>query len=258
MRSYPPTGVFTRHAHDEGFDLWLDGRPSRILSVLGAVELFSDELSIPGQDGVGLGDAGNLPKGPASRRLPISASVARSGLVSRNRADSLPRYAVPVRVRVSERVPALDSGDGPALDSVPCFAAPKSNTFTSPPGVTKMLAGLISRWTMPLLCAACNAVQICRVNGGELFQRNRLAADLIFERLSLQQFHHEIRPASIVAHIEERADIRLVQRRGSASLPLEPRQCVGVFRPGSRQKRDRLFTELRLIKMRTCGQRSRR
>ena len=47
MRSYPPTGVFTRHAHDEGFDLWLDGRPSRILSVLGAVELFSDELSIP-------------------------------------------------------------------------------------------------------------------------------------------------------------------------------------------------------------------
>jgi hypothetical protein len=36
-------------------------------------------------------------------------------------------------------------------------AMPKSMTFTSPERVTMMLPGLMSRWTMPALCASASA-----------------------------------------------------------------------------------------------------
>ena len=48
-----------------------------------------------------------------------------------------------------------------ASSSVPrwctSLASPKSSTFTCPLGVRKMLAGLISRWTIPLACDAASA-----------------------------------------------------------------------------------------------------
>ena len=42
------------------------------------------------------------------------------------------------------------------------LASPKSRTLTTPLGVILMLAGLRSRWTMPLSCAASSASAICR------------------------------------------------------------------------------------------------
>ena len=41
------------------------------------------------------------------------------------------------------------------------FARPKSRTFTLPSGVSLTLAGLRSRWTMPLSCASARASAIC-------------------------------------------------------------------------------------------------
>ena len=38
-----------------------------------------------------------------------------------------------------------------------CFARPKSRSFTCPWGPTMMFSGLMSRWAMPALCAACSA-----------------------------------------------------------------------------------------------------
>jgi hypothetical protein len=40
------------------------------------------------------------------------------------------------------------------------FASPKSSTLTTPSGVTLMLAGFRSRWTMPFSCAASRASAI--------------------------------------------------------------------------------------------------
>ena len=42
------------------------------------------------------------------------------------------------------------------------LASPKSSSFTVPSGVTLMLAGLRSRWTMPFSCAASSAAAIWR------------------------------------------------------------------------------------------------
>ncbi len=41
------------------------------------------------------------------------------------------------------------------------FASPKSSTLASPRRVTNRFAGLMSRWTMPLPWAACNASATC-------------------------------------------------------------------------------------------------
>jgi hypothetical protein len=50
-----------------------------------AIELLGDEPSIPGQDGVGFGDAGDRSRSALRpRRFPISARVARSGSLNRN------------------------------------------------------------------------------------------------------------------------------------------------------------------------------
>ena len=40
-------------------------------------------------------------------------------------------------------------------------AIPKSSTFTCPSGVTMMLPGLMSRWTIPAACAALSASATC-------------------------------------------------------------------------------------------------
>jgi hypothetical protein len=64
-----PARVFPRHAHDESFHFRRDGGTTWILPVLGAIELFGHQLSIPGQNGVGLGDASNLPEGSTSQTL---------------------------------------------------------------------------------------------------------------------------------------------------------------------------------------------
>jgi len=42
------------------------------------------------------------------------------------------------------------------------FANPKSRIFTRSSGVTITFAGFRSRWTIPLLCAACRPSAICR------------------------------------------------------------------------------------------------
>ena len=44
-------------------------------------------------------------------------------------------------------------------------AIPKSVSFTSPCGVTIMLDGLTSRWTIPAACAAASASAACRTSG---------------------------------------------------------------------------------------------
>ena len=50
----------------------------------------------------------------------------------------------------------------PPLSGNPIFARPKSRIFASPRSVTKMFAGLRSRWTMPGRCATSSASAISR------------------------------------------------------------------------------------------------
>lgn len=55
-----PGQVLSRHLHDKFSDFAADRRTAGILPALGAVELAGDQPAIPGQNGVGLGHAGDL------------------------------------------------------------------------------------------------------------------------------------------------------------------------------------------------------
>ena len=55
-----PTGILSRHLHHQLFHFLLDSRSAPRFVYLGAVELLGYQFAIPGQDGVGFGDAGDL------------------------------------------------------------------------------------------------------------------------------------------------------------------------------------------------------
>jgi hypothetical protein len=71
----------------------------------------------------------------------------------------------------------------------------KMRNLGMPRSVTKMLAGLMSRWTIPLACAASSTSAI-----------------------------------SIFANVVNRADVRVIQRRGSFCFPPKASQSQRISR----------------------------
>jgi hypothetical protein len=65
-----PASILTRHSHHQSFHIRFNGGAAWILSVFGTIELLGDEPSIPGQDGVRLGNAGDLSERFASHTPP--------------------------------------------------------------------------------------------------------------------------------------------------------------------------------------------
>jgi hypothetical protein len=55
-----PASILTRHSHHQSFHVRGNGGAAWILPASGTIELLGDESSIPGQDGVRLGNAGDL------------------------------------------------------------------------------------------------------------------------------------------------------------------------------------------------------
>jgi hypothetical protein len=55
-----PGGVLLGRTDDQRLDRRISARPPRIGATLRAIELAGDETTIPGQDGVWLGNAGHL------------------------------------------------------------------------------------------------------------------------------------------------------------------------------------------------------
>ncbi len=55
-----PTGVFPCHLNDEGRHFLANRRPAGIPTMLRAVELLSNQLSEPAQDGLGPGNGRNF------------------------------------------------------------------------------------------------------------------------------------------------------------------------------------------------------
>jgi hypothetical protein len=55
-----PAGVLPRHPDHQSFQLWSNPGSAWVLAVSGAIELPADQLLIPSQDGIRLGDAGDL------------------------------------------------------------------------------------------------------------------------------------------------------------------------------------------------------
>jgi hypothetical protein len=55
-----PAGVLAREANHQILDLWTGARPAPRAAPFGAVEFLSHQLAIPGENGIGFGDARDL------------------------------------------------------------------------------------------------------------------------------------------------------------------------------------------------------
>ena len=63
-----PAGILSRHFDDQLLQFRLDRRPAGIAALFGSIELLRNELPVPSQNGVRLGNAGDL-----CQRLPPEA-----------------------------------------------------------------------------------------------------------------------------------------------------------------------------------------
>ena len=52
-----PAGVLASPANHQILDLWTGARPAGRAALLGAVEFFGHQLAIPGENGIGFGEA---------------------------------------------------------------------------------------------------------------------------------------------------------------------------------------------------------
>ena len=68
-------------------------------------------------------------------------------------------------------------------------ARPKSRILACPREVTKMLAGLMSRWTMPFECAASSASAISMAMSSNSFSSGGCCFSVLIERFAFQQLH---------------------------------------------------------------------
>ena len=72
--------------------------------------------------------------------------------------------------------------------------------------------------------------------------RQRRAVDAVAQRLPVEQLHDEERQIAMPPDVVERADVRVVQRRGRPGLTLEPFERRRIGRELRRQKFDRDLT----------------
>ena len=75
------------------------------------------------------------------------------------------------------------------------FARPKSRIFACPRAVTKIFAGLMSRWTIPLACAASRASAISIASEQNRFDLHRPSRDAVLQRHAFQKLHGDERLA---------------------------------------------------------------
>ena len=66
--------------------------------------------------------------------------------------------------------------------------------------------------------------------------RQRLAPDTMLERLPFEMFHHDEEPAILLPDLVNRADVRVIQRRRGACLPLKSLQRIRIARQFFGQK----------------------
>ena len=167
------------------------------------------------------------PKAQTSLRLSTGSPRACSGLM----------YAA-VPMTAPSRGPALvaigtsvRSGVTPSPPTA--LASPKSRTFTTPSGVILMLAGLRSRWTMPLSCATSSASVICRAianasASGNPARRARRDASFSASVSPSTSSSDQRRMPSTSSTGVDGADAGVIEGGEHACLALEARQAIRI------------------------------
>ena len=114
-------------------------------------------------------------------------------------------------------------------------------TFTWPRSVMKIFPGLMSRWTMPIECAASSASAISMPNSTDLKDLERRPRQPFVQRLALQPFHDDERLAVVFADIVDGADVRVVEGGRGARFDAEAFDRLAIARQflGDELKSDR-------------------
>ncbi len=73
----------------------------------------------------------------------------------------------------------------------------------------------------------------------DLVDGHRLAVGQVLERLAVHQLHDQEVATLLLCELVDRADVRVIQRRGRPRLPLEPRQRLGILGQGIGQELER-------------------
>ena len=80
---------------------------------------------------------------------------------------------------------------------------------------TNRFAGLMSRWMMPLACAAAKAAAACRAKGNHLVRGQTVSpgvCEILLQRHAAQQLHHQVGPPILLPGVVNRAHVGMVQR----------------------------------------------
>ena len=109
------------------------------------------------------------------------------------------------------------------------LASPKSRILAWPRLVTKMFAGLMSRWTMPSACAASSASAISMARDSRASVSSGSSRDAVLQRHAIQKLHGDERLAVLLANFVDGADVGMVQRGGGLRLALEAARGLRVF-----------------------------
>jgi hypothetical protein len=117
----------------------------------------------------------------------------------------------------------------PPSETASVFHRPKSSSLACPRLVTKMLAGLMSRCRIPRVCG----LEGVRDLGAEIEDRvelERAGAQPLLQGLAPEELHRDEGPALVLVHVEDRADVGVLERRSRLGFPLEPLECLRVAR----------------------------
>ena len=101
------------------------------------------------------------------------------------------------------------------------LARPKSRILAWPRLVTKIFAGLMSRWTMPSACAASSASAISIARSSSASSLDGAAGDAMLQRYAVQKLHDDEGLAVCVVDFVDGADVGMIQRRGGLRFALE-------------------------------------
>ncbi len=118
------------------------------------------------------------------------------------------------------------------------FARPKSSILTCPRSVTKMFADLMSRCTMPQRVRGVERVGDLHAEVEQGVHRQRPVRQPALQRRPVEQLHDQERQVAVMADVVERADVRMVERRGGARLALEALERRGILRELGREELD--------------------
>ena len=147
-------------------------------------------------------------------------------------------------------VGASECSAPPAGRARSIFARPKSRILAWPRALTKMLAGLRSRCTIPLAWAdsSASAIWIPRSRSGATSKGP--LPDPLGERLALQQLHRDEVLALVLVDLVDRADPGVVEGGGRPGLALETLERGLVLRHVRGQELERdVAAELRVLRL---------